>query len=180
MPNSLYAQWRQGCGAMPFLHEQGESPPERLLQAVWQHQRLRRDRLRSLDGQKVRVLHPGFASREGGPDFRGAVIQVGDAPPRSGDVEVDIHAGGWRAHGHDRNPAFTNVILHVIWDGDQPALDFCRAAAADPGASAAPATLTLCDKLDAPLGELSRWLTSEPEDLVPAACGDSVAPPCAN
>jgi hypothetical protein len=168
-PNSLYAQWRLESGAVPLLHEQGESPPERLLQAVWQHQRLRRDQLRSLDGESIRVLHPGFINREGGPDFRGAVIQVGDAPPRSGDVEVDLHAGGWRAHGHDRNPAFARVILHVIWDGDQPAMDFRPTGAADRGGPAAPATLALCDKLDAPLGELSRWLTSEPDDLLPEA-----------
>jgi hypothetical protein len=168
-PNSLYAQWRLEHGAVPFLHDQGEAPPERLLQAVWQHQRLRRDQLRSLDGQIIRVLHPGFANREGGPDFRGAVIQVGDAPPRSGDVEVDVHASGWRAHGHDRNPAFDNVILHVIWDGDQPVSRVWPSVLATAPAPAAPATLIIRDALDAPAGELGLWLNLEPDDGLPEA-----------
>src|SRR6201999_3574310 len=90
--------------------------PETLLQAVWQHQRLRREQLTALDGRKVRILHPGFLSREGGPDFRGAVVRFADESPVTGDIEVDIEASGWRAHGHDRNANFKNVILHVIWN----------------------------------------------------------------
>jgi hypothetical protein len=151
-PNNLYAQWRLDNGAVPLLHEPQESPPERLLQAVWQYQRLRRDRLFSLDGRSLRILHPGFLSREGGPDFRRALIQIGDDSPKTGDVEVDIQPAGWRAHGHDRNPAFAQVILRVIWDG----------ASAIPSApSAGPTMLALQGILDAPLGELAFWLDSE-------------------
>lgn len=153
-PNNLYAQWRVESGAVPRLREQDETPPERLLQAVWQHQRLLRERLTCLDGQSVRILHPGFINREGGPDFQGALVQFGREPARSGDVEVDVRAGGWNAHGHDRNAAFRNVILHVIWQGDRPA-------------RGAPATLALGDKLDAPIDELGRWLNAEPEPGVP-------------
>jgi hypothetical protein len=153
-PNNLYAQWRLESGAVQLLHEQDGVPPEKLLQAVWQHQRLQRDQLTCLDGRTVRVLHPGFANREGGPDFRGAVVQFGREPPCSGDVEIDVQAGGWNAHRHDRNPAFRNVILHVIWDGVHPA-------------RGAPATLRLCDKLDAPLGELGLWVNSDADPGLP-------------
>src|SRR6266446_854833 len=89
---SFYAQWRVRCGVVPLLREDHESPPERLLQAVWQHQRLLRDQLKTLDGRPVQVLHPGFRSVEGGPDFRCAVVQIGDGPARSGDVEVDLRS----------------------------------------------------------------------------------------
>jgi hypothetical protein len=175
-PNNLYARWRLQSGAAPLLREPGESPPERLLQAVWQHQRLKRDRLKSLDGEPVRILHPGFANREGGPDFRDAVIQFGSAPPRSGDVEVDIHAAGWHAHGHDRNPAFERVILHVIWSG---ARSGTRArppgvrppAAGSTGTGSAPrptpVTVAIGDQLDAPAGDLGVWLSPAPGDLLP-------------
>jgi len=118
-PENFYAQWRAQRSSAHALREDGLPPPERLLQAVWHHQRLRRDQLATLDGQSVRVLHPGFANAEGGPDFRGAVIQIGSEPPRTGDVEVDLRVSGWHAHGHDRNPAFKNVILHVIWDTEK-------------------------------------------------------------
>jgi hypothetical protein len=151
---NFYAEWRVRSGVVSLLREDVESPPERLLQAVWQHQRLFRDQLKTIDGQLVRVLHPGFHNVEGGPDFRGAIIQVGDDPPKSGDVEVDLRSTGWRAHGHDRNPAFQNVILHVIWQSERPSTG---------GPPAAP----LRDVLDARLGELSLWLGSEAAQSVP-------------
>ena len=140
---SFYAEWRLRQRAAASLRDSSDPPPERLLQAIWQHQRLQRTRLKTLDGQSVRVLHPGFSNLEGGPDFRGAVIQIGDEPPRAGDVEVDLRSHGWRAHGHDKNPAFSNVILHVVWNAEQ---------------SAGPTTLALHQVLDSPLAELSLQL----------------------
>jgi len=167
---SFYAQWRVRCGVVSVLHEDRDSPPERLLQTIWQHQRLLREQLKTLDGEPVRILHPGFRSVEGGPDFRSAIVQVGDGPPRTGDVEVDLRSSGWHSHGHDRNSAFQNVILHVIWEGEQ-------------AAAGAPPALVLRRTLDAPLGELSLWLGGEaaqtlPEDLRGECCAPlrSVAP----
>ncbi|HVM50074.1 MAG TPA: DUF2851 family protein [Candidatus Acidoferrum sp.] len=162
--SSFYAQWRVRCGVVQVLREDQDSPPERLLQTIWQHQRLRRDQLQTLDGQPLRVLHPGFRSVEGGPDFRGAIVQVGDAPPRTGDIEVDLRSSGWRAHGHDRNPAFQNVILHVIWESERPA-------------AGAPPLLILRHVLDAPLGELSLWLGGEAAQTLPESLrGNCCAP----
>ncbi|MGH7969481.1 MAG: hypothetical protein ACREIC_12210, partial [Limisphaerales bacterium] len=63
--DSFYAQWRVRGGVVSILREDDDSPPERLLQAIWRHQRILRDRLRTLDGRPVRVLHPGFQSVEG-------------------------------------------------------------------------------------------------------------------
>jgi hypothetical protein len=151
---NVYAGWRLRSGLAGGLRDDADSPPERLLQAVWQHQRLRRDQLRTLEGKPVRVLHPGFGNFEGGPDFRNALIQLGDDSPRSGDVEVDLRSSGWHAHGHDRNTAFKNVILHVVWDAE---------ARADGG----PEILLLRQALDAPLGELNVWLERDPVKTLP-------------
>lgn len=152
--DSFYARWRARAVGVPVLHEGNEaSPPERLLQAVWQHQRLLRDRLKTLDGQQVRVLHPGFRNREAGPDFRGAVVQFGSELPRSGDVEVDLRPQHWRAHAHEPNPAYQNVILHVVWEADRPA------ALGRP-------TLVLGGALDSPLRELNWWLGRDVGDVL--------------
>ncbi len=135
----------------PVLHDEDTgrpTPSERLLQQVWLHQRLRRDALRTLDGRPVTVLHPGFWNRESGPDFRGAVLQIGDDAAISGDVEVDLSPAAWRQHGHDRNPAYQQVRLHVVW----------RAGTTD--LRALP-TLELADLLDAPLDSLRQWLGGE-------------------
>jgi hypothetical protein len=157
LPVNFYAGWRARTGPGQRLHEEHEPfPPEQLLQIIWQRQRLHRDRLMTLDGRRLRVLHPGFKNHEAGPDFHGAMVQLDGEPPRTGDVEVDLRSSGWKSHGHDRNPAFKNVILHVIWEGD-------RAASEIPA-------LPLKDRLDAPLAELGAWLGRDslktlPEDL---------------
>jgi hypothetical protein len=110
--------------------------------------------LKTADGKSVRVFHPGFANFEGGPDFRGAVLQIGGEAPVSGDVEVDLRASGWRAHGHDRNPHFQNVLLHVIGDD--------AGSHAPQGLNGIqPAVLCVKDLLDAPLAELSLSLENE-------------------
>jgi hypothetical protein len=144
----FYAQWRAQQEARSLLGEpRSPNPPERLLQSVWHHQRLRRDELRTTDGRAMRVLHPGFWNREAGPDFRGAVVQFGQDEPRSGDVEVDLVSANWQGHRHDRNPTFANVILHVVW------------AAAAEGSCPSPA-LALEPFLDMPLAEMQRWAVS--------------------
>jgi len=153
---NFYAAWRPQFAVPHVLHDANGVPSEHLLQAVWQHQRLQRDRLKTADGKVVRVFHPGFISVEGGPDFYNAVLQVGDDAPCYGDVEVDLHAGGWRAHGHDRNKHFQNVLLHVVWD--EPKL---------PAGETGPPVLPLKTVLDAPLAELSLSFENEPLRLLP-------------
>ena len=144
---NFYAVWRTNCRALA-LRDGDSAPPEKLLQAVWQHQRLQRDQLKTTDGRSIRVLHPGFISVEGGPDFRGAVLQFGDEKPVTGDVEVDLQSSGWRAHGHDKNPSFKNVILHAVWE-------------ASGKIETVPSVLALNDVLDAPLPELALALENE-------------------
>ena len=145
--------------AANVLRDESGAPSERLLQAIWQHQRLRRVALKTSDGKIVRVFHPGFISVEGGPDFCCAIIQIGDDVPRSGDVEVDLRASGWRAHGHDQNKSFQNVILHVVWDEEVQGSKFRV-----PGS---PEILSLKNNFDAPLAELNFSLEDEPLRSLP-------------
>ena len=163
--DNFYARWRSQTGPGPILQEgRGDAPPEQLLQAIWQNQRLLVDQLRLLDGQPVRILHPGFRNREAGPDFRGAVVRIGSALPITGDIEIDLEPGGWTAHGHDQNPNFRGVILQVIWSGDRPV------------AGTIP-ILPLRGKLDAPLAELADGLGRESAgDLVAAQQGRCCSP----
>jgi hypothetical protein len=168
-PENLYARWRTQCNRAPALRENESATPEILLQAVWRHQRLRREQLMTLDGRTVRILHPGFLSREGGPDFRGAVIQFGDEPALTGDVEVDLESAGWRAHGHDKNAAFKNVILHVIWTGAPGACPVRSTHGTERAEQVlgAPVAVALRGKLDAPLAELNLWLNSDDSESLP-------------
>ncbi len=154
--HNSYAAWRNSCRAFAALREGAGVPPERLLQNIWHHQRIRRDDLRLADGRRLRVLHPGFWNHGAGPDFRDAVVQFDADTPFTSDIELDLESRGWHAHGHDRNPAFAGVRLHIVWEiGDNPVLPTC----------------VLKDFLDAPLAELALWLGTEaasrfPEELL--------------
>jgi len=160
-PND-YAEWRLRCGVLPMLREEAERPPEHLLQTIWHHQRLRREEFTTLDGRRLHVLHPGFLNREAGPDFLRAVLQFEGEPAQTCDVEVDLLSSGWRSHGHDRNPAFRKVALHVVWESDTP--------------GSLP-TLALRPHLDAPLEDLVLWLGSDPAQTFPGALAGACSAP---
>lgn len=161
LPADLYARWRESrSGPAHCCEPRGPAvPDEWLLQQVWRHQRLLRDQLFTVDGQRLTVLHPGFWNREPGPDFRGALLQFGDQPALTGDVEIDLHPAGWAQHRHAANPAYANVLLHAVWQ-------------AAPGTPEHLPTLVLANRLDAPLDELERWLADDPPgDLAPELAG---------
>ncbi len=69
-------------------------------------------------GERLTVLYPGRPGSGAGPDFRDAVIRLGDARTLCGDVEVHLRGGDWRAHGHEGDPRYGRVILHVVFSGD--------------------------------------------------------------
>ena len=159
---SFYARWRLEGRAALGMREDADRPPERLLQQVWYHQRLLRDRLTTLEGRRVQVLHPGFWSHEGGPDFRKAIVQFEGESPVSGDIEVDLHSGGWHGHGHDANANFKSVVLHVVWEGT--------------GIKGIP-TVAIKDRLDAPMAELATWVGTESgKGFPPELTGQCCAP----
>ncbi len=74
--------------------------------------------LRTTSGERLTVLYPGRPGGGAGPDFRDAVIRLGDARTLSGDVEIHLRGGAWRAHGHAQDPRYQRVILHVVYAND--------------------------------------------------------------
>jgi hypothetical protein len=73
--------------------------------------------LRLADGRRLQVIFPGVPGGGSGPDFRGAILDAGGDLLR-GDVEVHLLASGWRAHGHQNDPAYGEVVLHLVGADD--------------------------------------------------------------
>lgn len=69
------------------------------------------------DGRKVRVIDHGELNYGSGPDFFNAKIEV-DGEVWAGNVEMHVSAADWHRHGHDGDPAYANVILHVVQRDD--------------------------------------------------------------
>ncbi len=54
-----------------------------------------------------------------GPDFINAEIEVAGSR-MIGDIEIHFYLRDWRHHGHNTNPRFNNVILHVVLFEPEP------------------------------------------------------------
>jgi hypothetical protein len=95
-----------------------DQPSEHLLHLLWQRQELMRQPFMTIDQQPITIYRPGRWSRSSGPDFLDAKLRFSDDPIRVGAVEVHVLASDWFRHGHDRDPAYTKVLLHVVWHND--------------------------------------------------------------
>lgn len=64
-------------------------------------------------GERVRVIDPGVLNRNSGPDFFNAKIKI-DERVWIGNIEMHMKASDWHRHGHSNDPAYDNVILHIV------------------------------------------------------------------
>jgi len=87
---------------------------ELVLQKIWLKGAFDVSRLRDSRGRAVKVVSPGQWNRLAGPDFKGAVLEIGGEPVE-GDVELHFSVGDWISHGHQENPNFNRVVLHVVY-----------------------------------------------------------------
>ncbi len=94
---------------------------EKHVQALWYDREMRPDGLAAIDGERVSVIDPGEWNLEAGPDFLGAVLEIGQERRRvCGDVEIHLRPGDWTAHRHGDDPAYRNVVAHVTWYSGTP------------------------------------------------------------
>ena len=90
---------------------------EQLLQYVRKHKILPLECLETTDGKALEIIDPGLHNRNAGPDFFNAKLRIGNTM-WVGNVEIHEHSKDWFRHGHDSDPAYDNVVLHVVEDVD--------------------------------------------------------------
>lgn len=88
---------------------------EMVYQYMWKHRLI--GEKATTDGRRVEVISPGRHNTDAGPDFYGARIRIG-GEEWAGTVEVHVKASDWHRHGHESDPAYDNVILHVVGIND--------------------------------------------------------------
>jgi hypothetical protein len=93
--------------------------PEKIFQKIWRRREFDATAAVLDDGRKLEVLHPGKLNLLGGPDFKGARLRLGGVA-MTGDVELHLHAEDWVSHGHAADPAYANVVLHVVLFPSRP------------------------------------------------------------
>jgi hypothetical protein len=86
---------------------------EKVIQKIWLQGDYYQQDLRTASGKRLKVLDPGFWNMNEGPDFKEARLEI-DGAEVCGDVEIHFRASDWFNHGHDTNPNFNKVVLHVV------------------------------------------------------------------
>lgn len=91
---------------------------EEFLHYIWQYRLFKPEAVLE-SGHSLQVLQPGSRNTDAGPDFFNARISIGDTV-WAGNIEIHILASDWARHNHTSDPAYQNVILHVVWRNDVP------------------------------------------------------------
>lgn len=73
--------------------------------------------LQTTDGEAVEIVNPGRHNTDAGPDFIDAKVRIGGVL-MAGNVEMHLKASDWLRHGHDNDPAYDSVVLHVVGEAD--------------------------------------------------------------
>ena len=92
---------------------------EKFLHYIWQNGFFEQENLKTNQGNRLLIRYKGILNDDAGPDFLNAQILIDDIL-WAGHVEIHKYSSDWYAHGHEKDPAYDNVILHVVYQDNMP------------------------------------------------------------
>jgi hypothetical protein len=90
---------------------------EDFLHYLWKFKKFDTLNLRTSNDEEVTIINSGQYLELAGPDFFNAQIII-DNQKWAGNIEIHIKSSDWYVHHHERDVAYENVILHVVWEHD--------------------------------------------------------------
>lgn len=90
---------------------------EDFLQFIWKQNLFSKSKQFSTKGNEIEIIDVGKQNFDSGPDFFDARIKL-DNVLWAGNVEIHLKASSWYQHGHHKDSAYDNVILHVVLEDD--------------------------------------------------------------
>jgi hypothetical protein len=107
----------------------------------------------------IEAGQPNYLS---GPDFQGAEFEL-DGRLYRGDVEIHLKAGDWYTHQHHLDDRYSQVLLHLVWDGDP---DICILN--NSGRQIPTLSIRSFPALPAPghFSEYCRWQSQQPKQMM--------------
>lgn len=90
---------------------------EDFLHYLWRFKKFDTLNLRTSNGEEILIGNVGQYLQMAGPDFFNAQIKIGNQK-WAGNVEIHLRSSDWYVHHHERDAAYENVILHVVWEHD--------------------------------------------------------------
>ena len=90
------------------------------LQQLWNDRRLPFHLFQLTDSRDIEIIQLGTWNTSGsGPDFQFAKVRF-DKLTWCGSIEFHLKASDWYKHQHQDDASYHNVILHVVYENDQP------------------------------------------------------------
>jgi hypothetical protein len=90
---------------------------EDFLHYIWNYRLFNQKKLETVQGENLKIIHPGQHNSDGGPDFSDARIKIGNTS-WAGNVEIHVKSSDWLRHNHHNDKAYNNIILHVVFHND--------------------------------------------------------------
>ncbi|WP_206082018.1 DUF2851 family protein [Maribellus sediminis] len=87
--------------------------PEEFLHYIWENRLFHSADLKTDSGEKLVIIDQGKRNIDAGPDFFNAKVKIGETI-WAGNIEIHQKASDWQKHGHQKDKAYDNVILHVV------------------------------------------------------------------
>ena len=92
---------------------------EQVLHYLWNYKKFKSYQFKSIDGQDITILNKGYYNSNSGPDFLNASILVNNVEWH-GHIEFHINSSDWNKHEHQNDLNYENVILHMVYNCDEP------------------------------------------------------------
>ena len=92
---------------------------EDLLQYIWNFQLFNPIELVTTENEMVQVVRAGAQNFHSGPDFFNGQVRIGETL-WVGNIEIHIKSSDWKKHNHQNDIAYSKIILHVVWEDDDP------------------------------------------------------------
>jgi hypothetical protein len=86
---------------------------EHLIYQLWESNYFSSIPLKTIDGHEVNIISTGIRNEDAGPDFKGITIKLDDKIYH-GDLEIHRAPQDWYLHSHHADPAYNNVIMHLV------------------------------------------------------------------
>ncbi len=95
---------------------------EDFIHFLWKFRLFSSREITSTKGISIEIVNTGFENEDSGPDFTAARVKI-DGTLWVGNVEIHVKSSDWFRHGHQNDPAYNNVILHVVMEHDKEITD---------------------------------------------------------
>lgn len=92
---------------------------EDYLHYLWVNKKLPFTQLQTHQKENLEILNFGQYLQLAGPDVFNAQIRI-DQQIWAGNIEIHVKSSDWYLHHHEKDNAYDNVILHVVWEHDTP------------------------------------------------------------